>query len=213
MTCVVKICGLTTPRDVETAVRAGATAVGLVFATSPRRVDPVLAAELLAAARGVQRVAVFRVPTESELAAIAHLPFDAVQADGGWSGALPVGWFPIPAWRNTPEDLDALRTRTWTTWQGSLDGAFLLDGPRGGGLGERGDLSRAVEAARLGPCVLAGGLDADNVAEAVAAVRPVGVDVSSGVESAPGVKDPARIEAFVAAARAALAAVHGEENR
>jgi len=210
---VVKICGLTTPEAVDVAVRAGATAVGLVFASSPRKVDPGRVSDLLAAANGVERVAVFRSPTDAELDEVAEWPFDGVQVDATWRGVPPPGWFVLPAWRNTPEDLAALRSRTWTTWRGTLDGAFLLDGPRGGGLGERGDVARASEAARLGPCVLAGGLDADNVAAAVAAVRPCGVDVSSGVESAPGIKDPARIEAFVAAARAALVAVHGQEIR
>ena len=67
----IKICGLSRPQDVEAAVRAGATAVGVVFASSPRQVDPGRARELLDAAGGVERIAVFRMPTEDELRAIA----------------------------------------------------------------------------------------------------------------------------------------------
>ncbi len=210
---VVKICGLTTPEAVAHAVASGATAVGLVLATSPRRVDPTLAAELLAAAGAAERVAVFRVPSPEALAAIAALPFDAVQADAGWDGALPDGWFRVPAFHDRPADHAALHAGTWApATPGSLRGAFLLDGPRGGGLGELGDARRAARAAAHGPCVLAGGLDPENVGALIAAVRPHGVDVSSGVEAAPGVKDPARVAAFIAAAHAAFAALSAQEH-
>ena len=210
MSFVVKICGLTTPEDVAAAVAAGATAIGVVLAASPRQVRPPQVADLLAAAEGVERVAVFRVPRPAVLEAIAGLPFDAVQADAGWQGSVPSGWFRLPSYRDTPADHAALAARTWPApTPGSLRGAFLLDGPRGGGRGERADVERAARAAAQRPCVLAGGLGPDNVAEAIAAVRPYGVDVSSGVEASAGLKDPARMQAFVTAAREAFAALEG----
>lgn len=190
-----KICGLTTPEDVEVAVRAGADAVGLVLAASPRRVDPGLARELLAAAVGVERIAVFRTPTPLEIRAVEDLPFDAVQADAGFDQPPP-GWYVLPAYRDAP----GVRLPETTATEG-LRGAFLLDGPAGGGSGVRADVARAAAAARRGSLVLAGGLDPDNVAGAIAAIRPYAVDVSSGVESRRGVKDPARIEAFLAAVK------------
>jgi phosphoribosylanthranilate isomerase len=79
---------------------------------------------------------------------------------------------------------------------------IVLDGPSGQGMGVRVDVERARLAAQRCNLVLAGGLDPDNVFEAVRSIRPAGVDVSGGVESAPGVKDVDRIRAFVAAARA-----------
>lgn len=191
----VKVCGLSDPRHVEVAVRAGATAIGLVFAPgSPRRIDPGRAVELLAAAAGVERVAVFRRP--EALDALAGLPFDAVQAEAGWDGPVPAGWYLLPAYRNAP---GVAYPDAWGPARG-LRGAILLDGPVGGGAGVRGDVARAAALARRGPVVLAGGLTPDNVAGAIAEIAPWGVDVSSGVERAPGDKDPVRIEAFVAAA-------------
>jgi len=198
----IKICGLSTPETVEAAVRAGADAVGLVFAPgSPRRIDPGRAAALLdAVPPAVRRLAVFRQPTSAQLEAIRDLPLHGVQADAAWGGAgLPPGWTFLPAYRNGPGLLAQLSQVAWPM--------FLLDGPRGGGAGVLGDLERAARAARLGRMILAGGLTPENVAEAIRAVRPFGVDVSSGVEVGPGVKDPARIRAFVSAARDAAAQV------
>ena len=82
------------------------------------------------------------------------------------------------------------------------DTVFVYEGAKSGA-GETVDWARAAEVARQGNMILAGGLDADNVAEAIARVKPYGVDVSSGVESAPGQKDPDLIRAFISAARAA----------
>jgi phosphoribosylanthranilate isomerase len=206
----IKICGLSSPETVAAAVSAGATAVGLVFAPgSPRQIDPSLAADLLAAVPpGVEGIAVFRRPIPAQVDAIRHLPLRGLQAEAGWSGAdLPSGWYFLPAYRNLPGLLAQLAEVGLPAAEGGLGGAFLLDGPGGGGAGVLGDLDRAARAARVGRMVLAGGLNPGNVAEAIFAVRPFGVDVSSGVESAPGVKDPVRIEAFVSAAREAAAQV------
>jgi phosphoribosylanthranilate isomerase len=88
---------------------------------------------------------------------------------------------------------------------------ILFEGPRSG-TGETGDWRQAAQLAELTQLVLAGGLTPDNVAAAIAAVRPFGVDVSSGVEAEPGRKDPDRIVAFVQAARAALAGMEHEDR-
>lgn len=186
----VKICGLLTIEDVKATVAAGADAIGFVFAESPRQIDAQEAAALLAVVPAhVERIAVFRRPAAGELAAIAHLPLTSVQARADWDRAgLPMGWGFLPSHRDAPS-LEGLQ------------GRFLLDGAHGGGLGQAPDMRRARELARGGEMILAGGLRPDTVADAIRVVRPFGVDVSSGVESRRGVKDPARIRAFVRAVR------------
>ena len=95
----------------------------------------------------------------------------------------------------------------------SPNGLILLEGVGRGGRGERADWGRAAEVARLGPLALAGGLTPDNVAEAIRRVRPFGVDVSSGVERAPGIKDPEKVRAFFEAVRRAEAELREEATR
>ena len=209
---LVKICGLTSVDMVAHAVAAGADAIGLVLAASPRQVTPVAAAKLLAAVPpGIERIAVFRKPDAATLHAIAPLPFDGLQADAEWEeeATLPVGWFFLPVLTDG-DDLEqrahALVARgrcAAAAAPATLRGAFLVDGPRGGGRGIPADLDRAARAARLGPAILAGGLRPDTVAAAVRCVRPFAVDVSSGVDAAPGRKDPALVTSFLAAVRAA----------
>jgi phosphoribosylanthranilate isomerase len=199
----VKICGLTTPEMVDDAVAAGADAIGLVLTRSPRRIDVDTAAVLLARVPAdVQSWAVFRTPEPEILDAIATLPFTGVQADASWSGeGLPEGFAFLPAFKDGEDLADRVGSLGRTGPARGLIGAVLVDGPRGGGLGERAQWARCAEVARLGPMVLAGGLDPANVGEAIVRVAPWGVDVSSGVEAAPGRKDPAQVTAFVAAAR------------
>ncbi|MEW6072409.1 MAG: N-(5'-phosphoribosyl)anthranilate isomerase [Planctomycetota bacterium] len=216
---LVKICGLTRPDQIAAAVAAGADAIGLVLAASPRQVTPEGARALLAAVpAGVERIAVFRAPRSAELARIAALPFDGLQADAEWAGVreLPAGWFFLPVLRDGV-DLEArarilapagvpLAAGLPDPRDGASDsfrGTFLVDGPAGGGQGIPVDIVRAARAARCGRLVLAGGLRPETVADAVRRVRPAAVDVSSGVETAPGIKDPARMADFVAAVRAA----------
>lgn len=195
----VKICGLREVRDVECAVAAGADAVGFVLADgSPRRVDPDQARRLLdAVPEGVQSVAVYAAATTAELDAALRLGVDLVQTTtplqhrGDRSRLLPVCC-----------DGDDLLAKVGAA--AALGGGpVLVDGPRGGGRGECADLARVAAVAWRHPLWLAGGLDPDNVAAAIHRVRPLGVDVSSGVESQRAIKDPSRIHAFVAAARAA----------
>jgi phosphoribosylanthranilate isomerase len=202
----VKVCGFTEVPALAAAVRGGVSAIGLVFARSPRQVSPEQAELLLSGVRAdIQRWAVFRTPTVADLRAIAHLPLTGVQADADWSGeGLPEGWGFLPAFKDGPDLLDRIRAAGFDGQARAVDGllgTMLVDGPFGGGLGVRAEVSRCAAAAQLGPLVLAGGLAPDNVAEAIAAVRPYGVDVSSGVERAKGVKDPDKVVAFLDAAR------------
>lgn len=197
MTLLVKICGLTDEAAVAAAVAAGADAVGFVFhAASPRNLDPRRARELAAAVpAGVRRVAVSLHPARALVAKVlAEFEPDAWQTDAAdlEAMALPPSverWPVLRAGGPLPE---------------TLPGRFLFEGARSGA-GEVADWSQAALLARRGELILGGGLDAANVAQAVRVVRPFGVDVSSGVESAPGRKDPARIREFVAAAREAAA--------
>lgn len=193
----IKVCGLRTVAAVEAAAAAGANAVGFVFhATSPRNLELAAARELQQAVPpGVERVAVFLHPAQSLLdAALDALRPDWVQTDAADLAEL----------RLPPEQ------RVLPVLRGAAAGAtpparFLFESAHSGS-GEIADWDAAAQLARAGELVLAGGLDASNVAAAIARVRPFGIDVSSGVESGRGVKDPARIREFVLAARAACAA-------
>lgn len=197
----VKVCGLGTERDVAVAVEAGADAVGLVIAEgSPRHLTRDRVRELAAVTPdGVASVLVVRdLPIEDAVVTAVETGVDVLQLHGPAYGATDfaraVGL--VRVWRATSlsDDPDPR--------VGALgEEVLLLDSPRAGS-GERwalGTLTRPPQ----GPWLLAGGLDPDNVAAAIEAVRPWGVDVSSGVESAPGVKDHERVRAFVRAARGA----------
>ena len=187
---LVKICGLTDPASVDAA--AAADMVGFVFAPSPRQVSPAEARTLAARLPArVKRVAVFSRASAEEIAAVcAVFPADIVQCAPGT--ALPPGVALLPV-MHEQDDEDQIAAPL-----------VLLEAARsGGGAGEVGDWDRAAAVARKRAVVLAGGLRPDNVAEAIKTVRPAGVDVSSGVEARRGVKDPARIHAFIMAARAA----------
>lgn len=201
----IKICGLRTPAAVEAAAGAGADAVGFVFhAASPRNVSPARARELGGVVpSGVERVAVFLHPEQSLVDAVLEaLRPDWVQTDSGdFAGLrLPAGQRRLPVLRGMAETRDALPSRC------------LFESAHSGS-GERADWAEAARLARRTDVVLAGGLDTGNVASAVRAVRPFGVDVSSGVESERGVKDEGRIVAFIRAARAAQQALSGEDIR
>jgi phosphoribosylanthranilate isomerase len=213
----VKVCGMTDPARVGEAVALGAAYVGLVFyPPSPRALDPARARDLaLVVAEGPARsVGLFVDAAEREIEAVLrHVPLDVLQLHGNetpervralatWSG-LPV----MKAVRvGDADDLAPLDE------QADAADMILFDArpPRGagalpGGNGLAFDW-RFLDGVRLAkPWALAGGLNPDNLAEAVRRVRPPIVDVSSGIESRPGVKDKARLEAFLReAARLAL---------
>ncbi|MEU4578560.1 phosphoribosylanthranilate isomerase [Nonomuraea sp. ATR24] len=194
----VKICGLSEPEHVATAVEAGADAIGFVLTRSPRQVTPERAAELAALVpEHVLTVGVFRGEDPATVRAAALTAgVRAIQLHG----RHPHGDF------TALKDLGLTLVRAVDASADLRCGAFdesmlIVDAPRPGS-GEPWDWA-AVRDRPSGHWLLAGGLDPANVAEAVAAARPWGVDVSSGVETAPGVKDSALIEAFLAASRAA----------
>jgi phosphoribosylanthranilate isomerase len=206
----VKICGVTTPEGARAAGALGADAVGFVLSESPRRVSPETARDLAALLPPfVVRVAVLREPTPSELERVLSVfgP-DVVQCEPAPEVERAIGSRArfLPVLHDAPDLL--ARAGGATSY-----GGWLLEAPGRGGRGVAPDWERAAELARRGPLVLAGGLDEDNVASAIRRVRPVAVDTSSGVETAPGIKDPRRIAGFIAAVRSAEAASGFEEER
>lgn len=193
MTTLVKICGLTDEDSVRAAVDGGADAVGFVFAESVRRIAPDRARAIAAPVpEGVLRVAVMLHPSDAE-----------------WQEVLSV--FAPDVLQTDASDFDELdvptTVRRWPVVREGDDTAvlpeeFVYEG-RASGRGETVDWLEASRLAARGRMVLAGGLSERNVAEAIAAVAPWGVDVSSAVEAAPGRKDARLMRAFIAAARSA----------
>jgi phosphoribosylanthranilate isomerase len=208
---LVKICGLAETDGLDAAVEAGVDFAGFVFCpNSPRALSADDAAELADALPDeVHKVGLFVDPTDAELdAVLGRFRLDAIQLHGA----------------ETPERVDAVRlefglpvikaigvaTAADVAAAHAFDGHadWLLfdakptaDAPRTGGLGRPFPWSLMRAWSGETPWMLAGGLSPDNVAEAIKASGAGAVDVSSGVESAPGVKDPARIAAFVKAAK------------
>lgn len=203
----IKFCGVRTDADVDAAVDAGADAVGLVLAESPRRLE---IAEAWRLARRVppfvQTVAVFRQLDPVAVARARSIGAQVIQAEGTsirYAALVGDGLAPLPVFRDGP-DLDDRLNRFAEGREGRP--MVQVDGSAPGS-GQGADLHRV--AAALAPLrsrlrvVLAGGLDPDSVGEAIALVCPFAVDVSSGVERARGIKDPGLMHAFVAAVRAA----------
>jgi phosphoribosylanthranilate isomerase len=190
----VKVCGLTRPQDALAAEAAGADALGVIFAPqSRRRIDAVQAAEVLAdVAPFVTRVGVFVAPTIAEvMATLAVVPLHAVQIHGPIPAALAqeaagVALIAAHAFRS---DLD------WTALARPPVAALLIDGPAAGS-GTAFDWEAAAALRTLPRWILAGGLRPENVAAAIARLDPPAVDVASGVEVEPGIKDPRRLRAF-----------------
>jgi phosphoribosylanthranilate isomerase len=187
----VKICGMTTPAAVAAALEAGADAIGFVFAASVRRVTPQAANELATPARGrVPCVAVIRQATQQEFDRIlADFAPDVLQAELSDLARLAL-----------PRELDVLAVVRAGAEPPDPPTRVLFEGPVSG-TGVACDWTRARAFAQRTQLVLAGGLNADNVAAAIRAVRPFGVDVSSGVEDKPGIKSALEIRRFVQAAR------------
>lgn len=207
----VKICGITRPCDGEAAGRAGADAVGLVFHPgSARRVD-IGAAREIAAAIGpfVSSVALFVNPTRDAVeTVVAGMRPDLLQFHGNETPAF-CEQFGVPYLKAVGVGTRQLEEEDLALHPGAR--ALLLDTldpQRHGGTGRRFDWS-LVPASRRRPLILAGGLDAKNVEDAILATRPWAVDVSSGVESAPGRKDPGKIGDFMRAVARAHAALQG----
>lgn len=197
----VKICGITRVEDAEVAIAAGADALGINFcASSPRYCERRPAAEIVARVR--DRVTVFGLfvdASREEIAAvIRETGIGGVQLHGNEPTDAALGWeLPIlRACRVTSRDVvsDELhRARGYR---------LLLDSPRGGGSGSAFD-EHLVAGLDLSEVIVAGGLTATNVAARIRLLRPFGVDVSSGVETSPGIKDAAQVREFVRNAKSA----------
>lgn len=190
----VKVCGMTTALAVSTAVQVGVDAVGFVFAPSRRQVTPETAAELSRdVPTHIARVAVMLHPEQSLVNEVLRIfKPDVLQTD--WQDLLEL---------RLPNALTVLPVlRAGQPLPTTLPKRFLFEGAKSG-TGETADWSQAASVAKQGQLILAGGLNPTNVVEAIRSVRPYGVDVSSGVESVAGVKDPRKIIEFVNAARAA----------
>lgn len=207
----VKICGLTRKADAMAVWEAGADAIGLVFHPgSPRYLSPSAAEDLVRELPPfLGRVGVFVNPTEAQVReAVVRAGLTAIQLHGEETPAFCARFAPLPvikAFRIRDEDsLENLRRYRHVQ-------AWLLDAwhpSARGGTGERFDWAWARQAMEHRvPVILAGGLSPENAAEAVRTVRPFALDVSSGVESAPGRKAPERIHAFMRAVREAEAAL------
>ena len=198
----IKICGITRAEDARAAAECGADAIGLVFyPPSPRYLSTERAAELRDALPPfVQTVALFVNPDAAQVAQVLQRVRPALLQFHGGETPEFCGQFGVPfvkACRMRPGD-DALEyLRPF-----SRAAAWLFDShvPEYGGVGEGFDLS-LMPVVKEKPVILSGGLSRANVAEAIRRVRPWGVDVSSGVESAKGVKDAAKIAAFIAEVR------------
>src|SRR5262244_2887014 len=198
MSVLVKICGLKTSQALDVALEAGADLVGFVFFTpSPRHVGVEAARALGERVRGrAQKVALSVDASDDELAAsIEALEPNLLQLHG----------------KETPERVVMVRARFGLPVMKALPIAEL-DATRPGGLGKRFDWRLLENVQTRVPFMLSGGLDALNVVEALRITAAPAVDVSSGVERAPGEKDPDKIRAFIAAARAGATKVAAPDN-
>ena len=211
---IIKICGIKTPDILETAIEAGADMVGFMhFARSPRHVDIETLQTLISEARGrVETCVVLVNPDNSCVMEVAALSPDWIQLHG------PETPHRVEAIRDeagiavmkaisigTAEDVATVASFAEVADRIMLDAKAPKGAERPGGHGTTFDwtLLKALDPELS--FILAGGLTPDTVGDAIRAVRPMGVDVSSGVESAPGVKDARLIRAFIEKARAAVA--------
>ena len=198
---IIKVCGITTREDGQAALNAGANALGFNFyPKSPRYVSSDAAAEMAGSLRGgFLRVGIFVRPTQEEVSQ-ASLFLDVIQVHGDASFS---SWLPI--WKAVNPGMIPREKAGVQAW--------LLDTftPAFGGSGQTFDWSLA--AAFPFRAIVAGGLDGDNVADAIRVARPWGVDSCSRLESAPGVKDRNKVAAFVSNALAAFGAMPRPERK
>jgi phosphoribosylanthranilate isomerase len=198
----VKLCGITRPEDAELAAEVGAWAIGFIlWPGSKRAADPAVAAGIARAQRRkLELVGVLVNPTLDEVAhAVEGIGLTHVQLHGDEGPAFCAA----VAQRTGARVIKALGMESGADVQAIErfhTDYHLLDSGRGGS-GRTWDWALTAQRRSPVPAILAGGLTPENVADGIAAVRPFAVDVASGVESAPGIKDPAKVEAFMAAAR------------
>jgi phosphoribosylanthranilate isomerase len=199
----IKICGITNLEDAEKAVELGVDAIGFIFSKSPRRVDAEVATEIIKALPPfITTVGVFvneSMDVVKHIASVCRLNVLQFHGDELPEFCSLFGRKIIKSFRvKNPDDLSML-----PGYKGIVS-AYLLDsrvkGKRGG-TGETFDWELAKIAIPYGRVILAGGLTPENVADAIKAVKPYAVDVSTGVEAAPGKKDFEKMKRFVAAIR------------
>jgi phosphoribosylanthranilate isomerase len=199
----VKICGVTSVADAIDVAQSGADALGVNFATSPRRVNVDQAREMLAATRGsLLACGVFRENSDEEI--IEHvraLDLDVVQLHGPLSDRLRGALKDRPVRIVKALNIDG---EEFDTFDDAQVDAVMIDGPRPGS-GVTHSWDRLASRSFNVPLIAAGGLTPQNVADVVVATRAWGVDCASGVETSPGVKDPQLVREFVARARGAWA--------
>ncbi|MFN0249935.1 MAG: phosphoribosylanthranilate isomerase [Kofleriaceae bacterium] len=209
----IKICGVTLADDAARVAAAGVEYIGLNFWTKSRRyLEPARAPMIAAAARAAGAIQIVGVFVDSDLDEVKQIAtvvsLDVIQLHGDEDlddVAEITAATKRPVWKSlamgAPRDVDGIEA-----WPTEHVEHVLLDAPSAGkgGSGKTFDWTLAIDAHRRYPArrfLLAGGLDPGNVAQAIATVSPWGVDVASGVEAGPGIKDPDKIAAFVAAVR------------
>jgi phosphoribosylanthranilate isomerase len=213
MNLLVKICGLKSPETLDVAIECGADMVGFVFfPPSPRHLG-LEAARVLGGhvRKRALKVALSVDASDAELdAIIAALAPDLLQLHGAETPARVSAVrerFALPVMKALPiaerGDLSSIARYAASADRLIFDARAPREATRPGGLGRRFDWRLLEHVETDLPFMLSGGLDADNVAEALRITRATGVDVSSGIERAPGEKDPDKIRAFIRAARAA----------
>jgi phosphoribosylanthranilate isomerase len=201
----IKICGITRVEDAIAAVASGADAIGLVFYGKSSRAVSIDQASIIAKAVPpfVSIVALFVDEAAAEVERVLNaVPIDVIQFHGSETPQF-CDQFNRPyvkAFRVTPELNLATASQGYTSSRGILLDTWKEGVP--GGTGQSFDWRLAQNALPL-PVILAGGLNPENVGDAIAMLRPAAVDVSGGVESAPGIKDSGKIREFIAAVRAA----------
>lgn len=192
----IKICGVTDNRSARAAASMGVDCIGFVFAESPRRLEPSEAHRIADdLPPEIERVAVLRLASlDDVLAVLAQFPADRIQVEATGEILATLGRRCLPVLHDGPE----VEREAQSLPEGL---PVILEAEGRGGRGMRPDWKRAGRVASARPVFLAGGLNPENVGEAIRTVQPWGVDVSSGVESSPGVKSPELIGAFVDAVR------------
>jgi phosphoribosylanthranilate isomerase len=206
----IKICGTTSLEDALSSIEAGADALGFIFAESKRRVTPEQAQAIISQLSvKVEKIGVFMGSTPEEIADMAgQVALTGIQLHGEESPA-EVNSCLTPGRRSTLRKIktilvkDGLENKLDTVAAPGLVDAWLLDSGAGSGKTFDWQTAKAKLGGRRERLIIAGGLNPENVGDAIRAFKPWGVDVVTGVERAPGRKDPEKLKAFVAAVRKA----------
>lgn len=187
----IKCCGITRPEDARFAEQAGADAIGVVMFSnsSPRSVSVTVAQDIFhSVGPFITTVVVTHTPSESDLARILEMKPDAIQISHPF------------VFRRDPEVRVIRAIRPGNPLPDDCDAIVVDDSEGGGKHFDRSFARDAVMRSKV-PVILAGGLTPENVGEAIREIHPYAVDVATGIEQSPGIKDPEKIRAFIAAVR------------